>query len=126
LEHAIDGDGAASAICGIRRPTRCLRCQLSQTIGLASGRILGRGSALAARFAYEQAEPRLRKPIAEWAKLGVRSAAGEALPDINDEAAILLPAVIAGRRFWCATISTSSCATRRHSLCAGDRRFRIG
>ena len=67
--------------------------------GWRSGESWGEEVQLPQGFAYEQAEAGLRKPVAEWAQLGVRNAAGQPLPDSADEAAILLPAGYRGPAF---------------------------
>jgi membrane-bound lytic murein transglycosylase B len=100
LEHAIDGDGDGKRDMW-NSPADALASAANylKQSGWRAGEPWGEEVRLPQGFAYEQAEARLRKPISEWAKLGVRNAAGESLPDIADEAAILLPAGYRGPAF---------------------------
>ena len=51
----------------------------------------GREVRLPEDFPWEQADIAIRKPIAEWAELGVKRADGSALPSADMEGAIVLP-----------------------------------
>lgn len=51
----------------------------------------GREVRLPQDFPWEQADIAIRKPIAEWAELGVKRADGSALPSTDMEGAIVLP-----------------------------------
>ncbi|MEA2825217.1 MAG: rane-bound lytic murein transglycosylase [Alphaproteobacteria bacterium] len=100
LEHAVDGDGDGKRDLW-NSPADALASAANylKESGWRPGESWGEEVQLPAGFAYEQAEASLRKPIAEWAKLGVRNAAGGALPDSAEEAAILLPAGYRGPAF---------------------------
>jgi membrane-bound lytic murein transglycosylase B len=54
---------------------------------------------LPANFAYELADTDTQKPVAEWRALGVKTASGDALPDVAANAGILLPAGAKGPAF---------------------------
>jgi membrane-bound lytic murein transglycosylase B len=100
LEHAIDGDGDGKRDMW-NSPADALASAANylKQSGWRPGEPWGEEVRLPQGFAYEQAEAGNRKPIAEWAKLGVRNAAGEPLPDSTDEAAIFLPAGYRGPAF---------------------------
>ncbi|HMI98118.1 MAG TPA: lytic murein transglycosylase [Micropepsaceae bacterium] len=100
LEHAIDGDGDGKRDMW-NSPADALASAANylKQSGWRPGESWGEEVRLPEGFAYEQAEAGNRKPIAEWAKLGVRNAAGEPLPDSTDEAAIFLPAGYRGPAF---------------------------
>ena len=100
LEHAVDGDGDGKRDLW-NSPADALASAANylKQSGWRPGESWGEEVQLPSDFAYEQAETDLRKPIAEWAKLGVRNAAGGPLPDSADEAAILLPAGYRGPAF---------------------------
>jgi membrane-bound lytic murein transglycosylase B len=100
LEHAVDGDGDGKRDLW-NSPADALASAANylKESGWQPGESWGEEVELPQGFAYEQAEPSLRKPIAEWAKLGVRNAAGGPLPDSAEEAAILLPAGYRGPAF---------------------------
>ena len=46
---------------------------------------------LPSNFVWQDAQLNLRKPVAGWAALGVKTANGKILPTVNDDAAIILP-----------------------------------
>jgi membrane-bound lytic murein transglycosylase B len=100
LEHAVDGDGDGKRDLW-NSPADALASAANylKESGWQPGESWGEEVQLPAGFAYEQAEASLRKPITEWAKLGVRNAAGGSLPDSAEEAAILLPAGYRGPAF---------------------------
>jgi membrane-bound lytic murein transglycosylase B len=50
-------------------------------------------------FPYEQADTETRRPVSDWAALGVKTAAGDSLPPSADDAAIYLPAGAKGPAF---------------------------
>ena len=68
-------------------------------VGWRAGEPWGAEVVLPAGFDYEQAELTVRKPVAEWRRLGIRQAAGtRPLPDQAD-ASVLLPAGYRGTAF---------------------------
>ena len=100
LEHAIDGDGDGKRDMW-NSPADALASAANylKQMGWRPGQSWGEEVQLPPGFAYDQAETNLRKPIAEWAKLGVRSASGQPLQDSAEEAAIILPAGYRGPAF---------------------------
>jgi len=69
-------------------------------LGWRSDRIWGRQVLLPAGFDYSQSDLDLRKPLAEWAALGLRRADGSPLPVVEDmTASLLLPAGHRGPAF---------------------------
>ena len=100
LEHAVDGDGDGKRDLW-NSPADALASAANylKQSGWRPGESWGEEVQLPQGFAYEQAEAGLRKPIAEWAKLGVHNAAGQPLQDSAEEAAILLPAGYRGPAF---------------------------
>ena len=100
LEHAIDGDGDGKRDMW-NSPADALASAANylKQSGWRPGQSWGEEVQLPPGFAYDQAETNLRKPIAEWAKLGVRNAAGQPLPDSAEDAAIILPAGYRGPAF---------------------------
>jgi membrane-bound lytic murein transglycosylase B len=100
LEHAVDGDGDGKRDLW-NSPADALASAANylKQSGWRPGESWGEEVQLPQGFAYEQAEAGLRKPIAEWARLGVRNAAGQPLQDSEEEAAILLPAGYRGPAF---------------------------
>lgn len=59
----------------------------------------GREVAVPKDFDWSLADLKIRKPLAEWQKLGVRKVGGGALPAADIEASVLLPAGAAGPAF---------------------------
>ena len=100
LEHAVDGDGDGKRDLW-NSPADALASAANylKDSGWRPGESWGEEVQLPQDFAYEQAEIGIRKPIEEWAQLGVRDAAGGPLPDSAEEAAILLPAGYRGPAF---------------------------
>ncbi|MBN2629968.1 MAG: lytic murein transglycosylase [Rhodobacteraceae bacterium] len=66
--------------------------------GWAKGALWGLEVTLPAGFDYEQTTERVRKPVADWAALGVAPVAGGALPD-HGLASVLLPGGARGAAF---------------------------
>jgi membrane-bound lytic murein transglycosylase B len=100
LEYAVDGDGDGKRDLW-NSPADALASAANylKQSGWRAGESWGEEVQLPQGFAYEQAETDLRKPIAEWAQLGVHNAAGQPLPDSAEDAAILLPAGYRGPAF---------------------------
>jgi membrane-bound lytic murein transglycosylase B len=100
LDHAVDGDGD-----GIRdvwdSPADALASAANylKQSGWQAGESWGEEVRLPENFAYEDADTDVRKPVAEWARLGVVKISGEALPEDAEQAAIFLPAGYRGPAF---------------------------
>lgn len=100
--HAVDFDGdnkrdiwnsSADALASAANYLRVSNWQ--------SGQPWGSEVSLGADFDYALADTSIRKPIAEWAALGIRDAQGQALQlgDDNQSASLLLPAGYRGPAF---------------------------
>lgn len=68
-------------------------------IGWSGDETWGREVRLPAGFDLELASLKIRKPLAEWARLGVRRIDGSPLPRADMDAAVLLPAGVQGPAF---------------------------
>jgi membrane-bound lytic murein transglycosylase B len=100
LDRAVDGDGdgkrdvwhsAADALASA--------ANYLQQSGWVTGQAWGEEVRLPENFAYENADPDIRKPTGEWSMMGVLDARGEPLKDDMQEAAIFLPAGHRGPAF---------------------------
>jgi membrane-bound lytic murein transglycosylase B len=100
LEHAVDGDGDGKRDLW-NSPADALASAANylQQSGWRAGESWGEEVQLPPDFAYESAETNIRKPISEWAGLGVRSISGEMLNPSADLAAVFLPAGYRGPAF---------------------------
>lgn len=67
-----------------------------KSAGWKANQTWGREVLLPPGFDYALAELDIRKPVYEWAKLGVRDARGRPLPDPSVEASIILPGGVYG------------------------------
>jgi membrane-bound lytic murein transglycosylase B len=100
FKYAADGDGDGridlwqSAPDALASAARLLSAQ-----GWKRGQSWGYEVRLPANFAYELADTDTLKPVAEWSRLGVKTASGESLPASEDGAGILLPAGAHGPAF---------------------------
>jgi len=100
LEHAVDGDGD-----GVRdlwdSPADALASAANylKQSGWRTGEPWGEEVLLPEGFAYDSAEIDIRKPISEWAMLGVRKISGGPLAEGEEPAAIFLPAGYRGPAF---------------------------
>jgi membrane-bound lytic murein transglycosylase B len=100
LDHAVDGDGD-----GVRdlwnSPADALASAANylKQSGWRAGESWGEEVRLPETFAYEDADTDVRKPVAEWARLGVVKISGEALLDSGEQGAIFLPAGYRGPAF---------------------------
>lgn len=70
-----------------------------QQSGWQTGQSWGQEVRLSAEFPYASADTSIRRPVSEWAQLGVRAMPGQNLPDGDQLAAILLPAGHRGPAF---------------------------
>jgi membrane-bound lytic murein transglycosylase B len=100
LEHATDGDGDGKRDLW-NSPADALASAANylKQSGWRAGESWGEEVQLPRGFAYESAETNIRKPISEWAGLGVRSISGEPLNPSADPAAVFLPAGYRGPAF---------------------------
>lgn len=100
LEHAVDGDGDGKRDLW-NSPADALASAANylKQSGWRAGEPWGEEVQLPQNFLYQNAETTIRKPISEWAALGIRSISGEALQDSPDLAAIFLPAGYRGPAF---------------------------
>ncbi len=100
FKYAVDGDGDGridlwqSAPDALASAARLLTSQ-----GWKTGEPWGYEVRLPRHFPYELADTDTLKPIAEWRRLGVKTAAGETLPEASENAGILLPAGAHGPAF---------------------------
>jgi len=100
LERAVDGDGD-----GTRDLWHSAADALASTAnylklaGWRSGESWGEEVILPAGFGYENADPDIRKPVSEWAQMGVRKITGEPLADSAEQTAIFMPAGARGPAF---------------------------
>ncbi len=67
-----------------------------KSAGWRANQTWGREVLLPPGFDYALAELDIRKPVSEWARLGVRDARGRPLPDPTVEASIILPGGVYG------------------------------
>src|SRR4051812_18299566 len=98
--HAVDRDGDGKRDLWTSLPdVFASTADYLRDVGWRAGEPWGAEVVLPAGFDYEQAELTVRKPVAEWRRLGVVQAVGtKALPD-QAEASILLPAGYRGAAF---------------------------
>ncbi len=98
--HAVDRDGDGRRDLWTSLPdVFASTASYLRDVGWRAGEPWGAEVVLPAGFDYEQAELTVRKPVAEWRRLGIRQAAGtRPLPDQAD-ASVLLPAGYRGAAF---------------------------
>jgi membrane-bound lytic murein transglycosylase B len=100
LERAVDGDGDGKRdLWGSPADALASTANYLNRSGWKPGDTWGEQVLLPEGFAYENADPDIRKPQAEWAGIGVRRLNGEPLADIQDSVAIFLPAGARGPAF---------------------------
>jgi membrane-bound lytic murein transglycosylase B len=100
LKDAVDGDGDGR-IDLWHSPVDALAssARLLAVAGWQRGRPWGYEVKLPDDFAYEDADPDIRKPVGEWAARGVTGAGGGPLPPSADLASVYLPAGARGPAF---------------------------
>ena len=100
LDNAVDGDGDGKRDVW-HSPADALASAANylKQSGWRSGESWGEEVRLPEGFPYEIADTETRKPIADWANLGVRKISGEPLSDAAEPAAIFLPAGYRGPAF---------------------------
>lgn len=100
LRYAVDGDGDGRKDLWNSLPDALhSAAHYLREIGWQAGQNWGREVRLPAGFDYEQASPRLKRRVRDWAQLGVRKADGTPLPDSELSGAIVLPQGHAGPAF---------------------------
>ncbi|MEO8301421.1 MAG: lytic murein transglycosylase [Rhizomicrobium sp.] len=100
LKFAADGDGDGR-IDLWRSPPDALAsaARLLSEQGWTRGQAWGTEVSLPDGFAYEDADLENDKPVSEWSARGVKTVSGDALPSLDGEAAIYLPAGARGPAF---------------------------
>ena len=100
LKSAVDGDGDGKRDLW-HSAADALASGASEVAGdgWQRGHMWGYEVKLPANFAYELADGDIQKTTADWAKLGVTTYSGGALPASTDTGAILLPAGMRGPAF---------------------------
>jgi len=100
LEHAVDEDGDGKKDLW-QSPADALASAANylRESGWRAGAPWGEQVTLPENFPYAEADPEIRKPLAEWQAMGVHVANGAPLPDGPEDAAIFLPAGARGPAF---------------------------
>ncbi len=100
LDHAVDGDGDGKRDLW-HSPADALAstAALLANAGWTRRASWGYEVTLPKDFPYEVADPDSTKPVAEWKKLGVKTAMGNELPAASSDGAIYLPAGAHGPAF---------------------------
>jgi len=92
LEHAVDGDGDGRIdLWGSIEDALASAANYLNHLGWNSGERWGREVRLPDDFPWHESGIDLRRPLEEWAALGVRRADGGPLPVADFDAALLLP-----------------------------------
>ena len=100
LETAVDGDGDGRVdVWNSPADALASAANYLKRSGWRAGEPWGEEVQLPTGFAYDTADPEMKKSIAEWTSLGVRKISGEPLADNADQAAIFLPAGYRGPAF---------------------------
>jgi membrane-bound lytic murein transglycosylase B len=100
MRHAVDGDGDGTIdLWRSERDALASGANLLRQLGWKRDLRWGREVQLQPDFPFELAGPTTRKPLTEWARLGVRRADGAALDETEAQASVLLPAGYAGPAF---------------------------
>jgi membrane-bound lytic murein transglycosylase B len=100
LERAVDGDGDGKRdLWGSPADALASTANYLNRSGWKPGEGWGVEVQLPADFAYENADPEIRMPVAEWTAKGVRKLNGEPLSESAEPAAIFLPAGARGPAF---------------------------
>ena len=99
-DHAVDFDGDGRRDIWGDDPTDALASAAAYLVhfGWTTGQPWGVEITLPPGFDYDQTTERVKKPVAEWAALGVKPAAGGALPE-GAVASVLLPGGARGAAF---------------------------
>ena len=100
LESAVDGDGDGKRdVWDSPADALASAANYLKRSGWRAGEPWGEEVQLPESFAYETADPDIRKPLADWAGMGVRKVSGEPLESSTDQGAIFLPAGYRGPAF---------------------------
>lgn len=100
LERAVDGDGDGKRdLWGSPADALASTANYLSRSGWKPGETWGEEVLLPADFAYENADPEIRMPVADWSAKGVRKLNGEPLSESSEPAAIFLPAGARGPAF---------------------------
>lgn len=100
VRYAVDEDGDGRRdIWGSLPDTFASAANYLSSIGWRGDETWGREVRLPAGFDYELSASNVEKTLAEWAKLGVKRADGEALPKADMRASLVLPAGHRGPAF---------------------------
>ena len=100
LKYAVDGDGDGRInLWQSERDALASGASYLQQLGWEFGLRWGREVLLPEDFPYQQTGPESMLSLQEWSELGVRRANGKALPAIDIEGAILVPAGHTGPAF---------------------------
>ena len=100
LEYAVDGDGDGRRdLWGSTPDAMHSAANFLRGLGWEPGVRWGREVTLPQDFDYSLAGRNNRRPLAEWVELDVRNAYGGALPPIDMQAAVLVPAGHEGPAF---------------------------
>jgi membrane-bound lytic murein transglycosylase B len=100
LQHAVDGDGDGRIdLWGSVPDALASAGNFLQSLGWQEGVRWGREVRLPQAFPYEQAGLERGRPIQEWRDLGITDVDGRALPQVDIEAALIIPAGHRGPAF---------------------------
>ncbi|MDD5389461.1 MAG: lytic murein transglycosylase [Gallionellaceae bacterium] len=100
LRYAVDGDGDGHKNLWVSLPDAFnSAAHFLRELGWQPGEIWGREVRLPANFDWESAQPKVKKPVNVWARLGVTQADGLPLPKSDMAGAIVLPQGHAGPAF---------------------------
>jgi membrane-bound lytic murein transglycosylase B len=100
LAHAVDGDGDGKIdLWNSTADALASTANVLSDAGWQRGNVWGYEITLPKTFAYELADLDAAKPVADWRKLGVKTAIGADLPQATEYGAIYLPAGARGPAF---------------------------
>ncbi len=100
LESAVDGDGDGKRdVWDSPADALASAANYLKRSGWRVGEPWGEEVQLPESFAYETADPDIRKSLADWVSMGVRKMSGEPLESSTDQGAIFLPAGYRGPAF---------------------------
>jgi len=100
LSHAVDGDGDGHANLWLSSPDALASAaRYLQSLGWQDGVRWGREVRLPAGFDYALAGRDQPQPLASWRALGVTTTSGDAVPTLDIEAALVVPAGSDGPAF---------------------------
>ena len=98
--HAIDGDGDGKVnLWRSERDALASGANYLAHLGWQKGRRWGREIILPAGFPYAETGLANQHPVSHWKKLGIRFANGQAVPDVEMQASVLVPSGHRGPAF---------------------------